>query len=129
MALKVLSGVLVVNEEARSGGSATVSFTDNRVSGDAVMHHRAMIGGAERFREKPCRITTMREFTIQEDAEKRPSNFSNLGDPQDEVERETIVLDTSCTEDTPFVKWRGHDSSLGAKPEVREISFLVIGET
>jgi hypothetical protein len=128
MALKVLSGVLVIRGDDREGGSATVSFIDNSVTGDCVMHHRAMIGSNEVFRETPCRIVSMREFVVHESAE-RPKGLTNAVDPITQREQDTFQIDTSVNEQRLFVQWRTHDSSLASKSEISEISFLVIGET
>lgn len=128
MSLKVLSGVLVIKGDQREGGSATVSFIDNSVTGDCVLHHRAMIGSRETFRETPCRVVALRQITVHESAE-RPKGPTNLVDPITQREQDAFIIDTNVNAERLFLRWRTHDSSLASKSEISEISFLVIGET
>jgi hypothetical protein len=128
MSLKVMSGVLVVNKAARTGGNATISFIDNTVTGDAVLYHRALIGTNALFRQTPCHIVAVRQFTMHESAE-RPKGLSNAVDPITQREQDSIIIDHNVNTQRLHLTWRSTDSTGESPSDLEEISYLVIGET
>jgi hypothetical protein len=69
MALKIITGCLVPDDDKRTGGTATILFYPQytvRQGGDATVQETEVIGARGRFTERPGKMVSMRDFTIQD---------------------------------------------------------------
>jgi hypothetical protein len=124
--LKILSGVLVMDESSLTGGTATIKFDDHSVVGDAEGLQRQTIGGSGTFSDTPCHHVAMREFEIRESAEAPPSAAWPV--PVSEMEHDWLEINTAAQPDHLKVTWKSKGKYNTSKSLIREIGYMIIGE-
>ncbi|MEM6385851.1 MAG: hypothetical protein AAF718_06405 [Pseudomonadota bacterium] len=138
MALKVLSGVLVLTDTV--SGTATVNFTRHQLSGDvsASRSQRHSVGPDGPYNGDPAYLAVPREITIVESADFKDHPgaedhglFDRIDDP---TEKERFVINSTVSEDQLEIRWRV--TSTGdprnksvSQSHIPEISYMVVGET
>ena len=138
MALKVLSGILVLSDKV--SGTATINFTRHQLSGDVNVRasKRHGFGPEGPFQGNPAYITVPREFTIVEAAafKAHPGNEGHglFDRPDDPTETERFKVDTKVSEDQLEIVWRvisrgDPENKPTSQSLISEISYMVVGET
>lgn len=116
MALKIITGCLVPNEDKRRAGSANIQFHPHTVEqgGDGTVAETKIIGAAGRFTEIPGKIISMRDFIVQDrrkwSEDKDASDRFNIYD--DNWTSEHLTVHWSCEEGAGII----------------ELSYLFVGE-
>lgn len=112
--MRAYSGILVLNEDHRRNGSATIDFDQFHPHGadvgDAAIHQPIVVGGDGKFNATPAYIVSLREWTADDKATGRG-------------EGDTYVINSTINRDRLTVDWQLKDDHGG----LSEISFLVVG--
>ncbi len=117
MALKIITGCLVPRSDKRTGGKATIRFYpehDVAEGGDATTEEVEIIGARGRFTERPGKIVSMRDFTVQD-----RRKYSEDHSARDRFS----IYDKDWTSESLTVEW-----SCEAGAEIREMSYMFVGE-
>jgi len=137
MALKVLSGILVLSDTV--SGTATVNFTRHRLSGDVHINSskRHGMGPEGPFNNDPAYIAVPREFMVVESADFKdhPGNedhgiWDRIDDPG---ETERFILNTAVSSDQLEIRWNVRSTGDPknkpvSQSRILEISYMVVGE-
>lgn len=113
--MKVYSGILIPSAGNRESGNVRINFNrfprEGDELGEARVVHLRRVGGTGNFRNLPAYSVNFREMI-----------FQDKGKGLNELDH--WKLNSKCKQDHLFVEWTLNDK----KAEVREISFMIIGE-
>jgi hypothetical protein len=113
MTLRVLTGVIVPDDNRRTSGSAVISFNPHSVAGDANGVELDTAGGGGNFSNRPGKVVSLREIKV------RDKDTLSGGSQNDFIRVHDNGLSTTQVE----VEW----STTGGS-EIRELSYLIVGD-
>jgi len=113
MTLRVLTGVIVPDNNRRASGSAVISFNPHTVAGDANGVELDTAGAGGNFSNRPGKVVSLREVKIRD-----KDTFAG-GSHDDFIRVHDNGLSTSQIE----VEWNTTGGS-----EVRELSYMIVGD-
>ncbi len=117
MALKIITGCLVPRKDKREGGKAKILFHPQHMvdeGGDATTEEAEIIGARGKFTERPGKIVSMRDFTVQD--RRKWSEDKSASD-------RFSIYDKDWTSRSLTVVW-----SCEPGAGIREMSYLFVGE-
>jgi len=130
MATKILSGLILPNDEHKQKGNAFINLNNHSLTGDirspvlsdsSSQYHQTIGPANERFNSEPCKIVALREITFADLDHSRPSEAVN-------AETKTFSINTSLdVQGEPqvlTVSWK----TAGNNAKIIEISYLIIGD-
>jgi hypothetical protein len=120
MALRVLSGVILPAAGFRSNGDATIDFVGHAITGnvDACPRDKMhQMGPSVAFNGEPCVIVALRRVRFNDQDHSRPSEAHN--------DQKDLNVDHSLD---GTQRMRVHWKTDGAGAEIREISYMVVGD-
>jgi hypothetical protein len=131
MALKIISGFIRPKKSARRQGSATLNLTTGSFSAnDPITVFNRKIIGSGTIKGKPCVTLSLRRVSFFV-GDGSPNNRRNDVD----LDLDDVFLPSGATSPTQLkIKWAithfvGGSNIPLAEDGIREISFMIIGET
>ena len=113
--MQAYSGILIIDNDHRRNGSATIDFdnfhSEGQDVGDARIFQAINVGGTKKFTEKPAYVANIREWVVEDKG--RGKN-----------ERDDFIINSQVNRDRLQIDWNLKDKQGG----IHEISFMVIGE-
>jgi hypothetical protein len=126
MAQRVLSGLILPKAGFRQAGTATIDFSPHSISGDVIQPGRedmAAFGPNDDFNSEPCKTVSLRRVIFSDQDHSRPRDAVNVDRKEFDIGDDYHRAGGKFT--SLVVNW----DTDGRGAEIREISYMIIGET